>query len=292
MQLTEKQLQDTREILMTSDIREVARFMMRLQFGQPTDDMRDARTAVERLGWVSPGTASLTEAGWFAADSCREYVFWIERGRMLPFAAEAPELVSEGLAGKSVLEIGSGSGMNLLSLARCATEVAGLEPVGLYRQIGMLFAEAEGLTSIRTEPGRAEALPFGDASFDTVLCVSAHQYFDILPALREIARVLRPGGEAILIGGTLGPYVVGGVRDIALKSVTGAKNYVVTVANTLGYMTIGKRVLVRPSKWSTAYPIYPSRSAMIGLLSDAGLFLHRPLRQAGPETVFRTRRPA
>ncbi len=292
MQLTDAQFQQARDVLAASDMPTVARFMMRLQFRQPTGDAAGAREVAERLGWVRPGSDSLTETGWFAADSCREYVFWLERDRRLPFAEEAPELLAEALAGKSVLEIGSGSGMNLMSLAPLAAEVTGLEPIGLYRQLGALLAEAEGLGPIRTEPGQAEALPFEDARFDTVLCVSAHQYFDIRPALQEIARVLKPGGEVMVIGGTLGPYVVGGARDVALRSLSGAKNYLVTVVNTLGCMTLGRRVLVRRSKWSTAYPIYPSRGAMVRLLAEAGLPLHRPLRRVGTETVFRARRPA
>lgn len=292
MLLTETALAQAKRILLRSDLDQLARLMSRLQFhreAEPAD--AKVRAAVEELGWVQPGTDTLTETGWFAADVCREFVYWQDRDRKLPLAEAAPKLVTQALAGKSVLEIGSGSGINLMSLVPICAEVVGLEPVGIYRQLGAILAEVEGLGPIRTEAGQAEALPFEDGRFDTVLCVSAHEYFDMRPALNEIARVLRPGGEAILFSGTLGTYALDGLRNVvALRSVKAAKGYCVTLVNTLGVMAIGKRVLVRRSKWSTAYPIYPSRRTMTRLMADAGLPLHHPLKSVGPEVLFRGRK--
>ena len=45
----------------------------------------------------------------------------------------------------------------------------------------------------------AEALPFEDAGFDAVLCIEVVRYLsDPRPALLELARVLRPGGLALV----------------------------------------------------------------------------------------------
>lgn len=292
MQLTDADLARARRVLLQSDLDQVVRLMFRLQFRQGIGPATAAaRAAVEEMAWVQPGTETLTETGWFAADVCREFVFWRDRDRKLPFADSEAELVSKSLVGKSVLEIGSGSGMNLMSLVPVCAEVVGLEPVGIYRQLGALLAEVEGLGPIRTEAGKAEALPFEDGRFDVVLCVSAHQYFDIRPALNEIARVLRPGGEIILISGTIGSYALGGARKlVALRSIKPALDYFVTLTNTLGYMAIGKRVLTRRSKWTTAYPIYPSQRAMMRFLAGAGLPLHQPPLRIGTETCFRGRK--
>jgi SAM-dependent methyltransferase len=136
-------------------------------------------------------------------------------------------------------------------------------------------------------------LPFPDERFDTVLCISAHQYFDIAPAFREIARVLKPSGRMIVIGGTLGSYskLCAG-HLLGREGLSGIKNYLVTVANTLGYMTLGRRVLVRRSKWSTAYPVYPGRTTMRRLMTGAGLRLEAQPYRIGTETCFRARRPA
>ena len=284
-----------RKALLSTDLPGFARHMSDLQFHAPGAG-GDAQALAEELGLVRRGTRELTETGWFVADACREYVFWLERDRRLPFGDHLPDLVAEAIDGHSVLEIGSGSGVNLMSMAMSgrAAEVVGLEPVEAYRQMGAVLAEAEGLGPILVEPGAAERLPFEDARFDTVLCVSAHQYFDVVPALAQIARVLRPGGEVVMISGTLGSFVRGSSGCLLGRNgLSGVKNYVVTVANTLGYMSLGRRVLVRPSKWTTAYPIYPSRASMRRMIARAGLRSADGLPpRVGMETCFRAIKPA
>ena len=48
--------------------------------------------------------------------------------------------------------------------------------------------------------GSAETLPFEDASFDTAYCVQTLSYVpDAFSALREMARVLKPGGRALIV---------------------------------------------------------------------------------------------
>lgn len=292
MNLPPEEFQRSREILLGSDLPDLARCMTRIYFREPDPAIPPAiRAAIEDLGWIRPGSLQLTQLGWFAADSCREYCFWRDRDRRLPFADEAPELVAEAFDGKSVLEIGSGCGANLMSLAGTAREVVGLEPMGIYRQLGSVLAESEGIGGIRVQEGHAETLPFGEARFDTVLCVTAHQYFQIAPALREIARVLKEAGELVIIGSTLGLFAGRGAGRALGGSLSELKNYVVTMANTLGYMTLRRRVLVAPSRWSTAYPIYPSRRAMGRLIAEAGLDLARPPRRIGAEYCFRARKP-
>jgi len=277
--------------LLRTDLPGFARYMSDLQFHRiPRAEV--PRALAEELGLVRPGTSALTDIGWFVADACREYVFWLERDRRLPFEAEAPAVVAEALAGRSVLEIGSGSGMNLLAMAGRSAEIVGVEPVTIYRQMGEIMAEAEGIGPLRVVPGTAESLPFENARFDTVLCVTAHQYFDIAPAFREAARVLKPSGELVLIGGTFGPYAVGSGLDVLRNRLSGVRAYAVTITNTLSYMALRRRLLVRQSKWSTAFPVYPSRRAIRRYLRDAGLDVRWPPGRVGTETCFRAVKPA
>ena len=94
--------------------------------------------------------------------------------------------------GGSLLEAGCGTG---LILRRVAPECA--RAVGLDLSAGMLSrASSRGLTVVQ---GQLDALPFEDASFDTVIS------FKVLPhvrpierALEELARVTRPGGHLLL----------------------------------------------------------------------------------------------
>lgn len=61
--------------------------------------------------------------------------------------------------------------------------------------------------SDKIEPGQAtwieanvSCLPFGDAAFDTVVCANSFHYFrSPLQSAQELRRVLRPGGQLILV---------------------------------------------------------------------------------------------
>ncbi len=101
-------------------------------------------------------------------------------------------LVIPHARGKQVLEVGCGTGLVLSRIAPVASKV-----VGVDLSPGMLAkARARGL---EVREGSATALPFEDASFDVVCSfkVLAHVP-DITTAMREVSRVLRPGGVALL----------------------------------------------------------------------------------------------
>ena len=97
---------------------------------------------------------------------------------------------------RAVLDVGCGAGQTLLALdlphegiLRCGVDV---NPAAL--------AHGRGLdASLALTCARGESLPFGDASFDLVLCRVAIPYMDVPRAVAEMARVLRPGGELWLV---------------------------------------------------------------------------------------------
>jgi SAM-dependent methyltransferase len=61
-------------------------------------------------------------------------------------------------------------------------------------------AARRGLFNVALRRGAAEALPFADASFDLVATrYSAHHWTDMAAGMKEINRVLRPGGRAVII---------------------------------------------------------------------------------------------
>jgi ubiquinone/menaquinone biosynthesis C-methylase UbiE len=61
-------------------------------------------------------------------------------------------------------------------------------------------ATARGLTNLTTQHGKAEALPFEDATFDFVATrYSAHHWLDVPAALREAHRVLKPGAPLMVM---------------------------------------------------------------------------------------------
>lgn len=111
------------------------------------------------------------------------------------------------LATGRVLELGAGGGANLRFYNRDAVEsVTGVDPsdelIALASQ-RMLPAD-RGF--FRPEKGVAEALPFPDASFDTVLSTfTLCSVQDQARALREARRVLKPGGRLLFLEHGLSP---------------------------------------------------------------------------------------
>lgn len=94
--------------------------------------------------------------------------------------------------GRRVLEAGCGTGLLLERVDRIAAQAVGVD---LSR--GMLErARQRGLTVVQ---GSVTALPFADASFDTVYSMKVLAHVpDIDRALSEMARVTKPGGHLVL----------------------------------------------------------------------------------------------
>jgi ubiquinone/menaquinone biosynthesis C-methylase UbiE len=111
--------------------------------------------------------------------------------------------------GESVLEVATGTGAQLVSLARRnpSGRTVGVELAdGMLRRTGRRLANA-GLEAIDVYRADALSLPFPDDTFD--LLINGYM-LDLLPtgdiptALREFRRVLRPGGRLVLSNMTIG----------------------------------------------------------------------------------------
>ncbi|MFM8896325.1 MAG: class I SAM-dependent methyltransferase [Actinomycetales bacterium] len=93
-----------------------------------------------------------------------------------------------------VLEVGTGEGQVARAIAAShGAEVVGVDPT--VRQIEE--AERRG-GGVEYQRAGAEALPFGDGSFDAVVCCLVFEHIDDLDtAIAEVARVLRVGGRFV-----------------------------------------------------------------------------------------------
>ena len=98
-----------------------------------------------------------------------------------------------------VLEIGFGTGLNLPHYPSAVTRIIALEPARLLpgKVLSRMAAAPMPVTIVQ---GSAEHLPFHDRRFDCVvstwtLCTIP----DVLAALREIGRVLKPGGRFVFL---------------------------------------------------------------------------------------------
>ena len=136
------------------------------------------------------------------------------------FAEWAPYLVEAAgvVPGQAVLDVACGTGI----VAREAADRMGGpgNVVGLDLNEAMLAVARRLRSDIEWRQGDAAALPVPDAAFDVVLCQSALMFFpDRAQALREMARVTRPGGTvAVQVWGSLdsqpayGPFVAVAAR--------------------------------------------------------------------------------
>ena len=124
-----------------------------------------------------------------------------------PWAARVLTL-ADPRPGEHVLDVACGTGV--VALAAAALVGPGGRVVGLDPSPAML-AEARALPTpaggvpVEWHEGVAGALPFPDASFDAVTCQLGLMFFpDRVAALREMGRVLRPGGRlAVMTWGAL-----------------------------------------------------------------------------------------
>lgn len=104
-------------------------------------------------------------------------------------------------AGERVLDVGCGTGV---VARRVAVLVGPMNVAGLDLDPAVLEVGRRIEPHIDWRAGSAEVLPFPDASFDVVLSQMAIQFFpDRLGALREMRRVLAPGGRVAI--GVFGP---------------------------------------------------------------------------------------
>lgn len=107
-----------------------------------------------------------------------------------------------------ILEVAVGTGLNLSRYPE-GLHVTGIDLSPEMLAIARKRAADEG-TNVTLREGDAHALPFPDASFDSVVCTySLCNIPDTSRALGEMKRVLRPGGKAILvdhIGSSVKPF--------------------------------------------------------------------------------------
>jgi len=102
----------------------------------------------------------------------------------------------------SILDVGCGTGINLLAAAQIlapARLLCGIDISSGMVETARSKADVAGVPA-HFVVGDAERLPYPDSMFDLIICNSIlHWFQDRMSAVREMARVLRPGGQVVMI---------------------------------------------------------------------------------------------
>jgi SAM-dependent methyltransferase len=119
-----------------------------------------------------------------------------ERGRPdYPEAAVAALVQRLGISpGARVVDLGAGTGKLTRRLVPTGAQLVAVEPVA-----DMRAACARNMPGVPVVGGTAEALPLCSGTADAVVVGTAFHWFDGPAALRELHRVLRPGGQLGLV---------------------------------------------------------------------------------------------
>src|SRR5215211_6385418 len=111
--------------------------------------------------------------------------------------SRAADLAAVG-PGDGVLDVATGTGDLALELARRVGPDG--EVIGSDFSDGMLELARKKAPGIKFEQGNALDLPYDDASFDAVTVgFGARNFSDLPQGLREMTRVVRPGGRVVIL---------------------------------------------------------------------------------------------
>ena len=165
----------------------------------------------------------------------------------------------------TALDAACGTGRHAATLVE-----RGYRVIGVDATEAMLAIAREKVGAAEFRPGRLEQLPVDGASVDVVTCALALTHVpDLEPVMRELARVLRPGGQAIL--SDIHPFatMTGGIAGFPGADITQGIPYVVNLTHQVGdYVTAfraaGLSILdcVEQRVTEAVLPAFPSHAVL------------------------------
>jgi ubiquinone/menaquinone biosynthesis C-methylase UbiE len=167
-----------------------------------------------RAALLGAGAIAAAALWWRANPSACPYGqrFWVQAPH--PFITRARlRQALRPQPGDHVLEVGPGTGYYALAAAAWLAPGGRLSIFDVQQEMldhTMRRAQAAGVANVEPRRGDARALPYDDASFDAAYLVAVlGEIPDQEAALRELTRVLKPGGR-LVVGELLGdPHMVG-----------------------------------------------------------------------------------
>lgn len=160
-------------------------------------------SAAKKVATVVGGLVLASGLWWRRNPSACPYNqrFWVEAPH--PFITRTRlRRVLAPMPGERLLEVGPGTGYYSLDVAEWLAPDGSLDIFDLQQEMldhTMRRAGERGLANITPTQGDARRLPYPDATFDAAYLVTVlGEIPDQDAALRELARVVRPGGRVVI----------------------------------------------------------------------------------------------
>ena len=163
--------------------------------------------------------------------------FWVEAPHPLITRARLKKIL-DPKAGDRILEVGPGTGYYTLDVAEWVKPDGEVEILDLQQEMldhTIRRAGERGLVNVNPTQSDATSMPYEDDSFDAAFLVTVlGEIPDQDAALRELARVLKPGGR-LVVGELLGdPHYVR-LAPLRLRASGAGLAFERRVGNALGY---------------------------------------------------------
>jgi SAM-dependent methyltransferase len=163
--------------------------------------------------------------------------FWVEPPHPLITRRRLREAL-DPQPGEWVLEVGPGTGHYTLDVAEWLAPGGRLDIFDLQQEMldhTMRRARRRGVENITPAQGNALQLPYDDAAFDAAYLVAVlGEIPDQDAALRELARVLRPGGR-LVVGELFGDPHWNRPKRLARRAERAGLSFVERLGTPLGY---------------------------------------------------------
>jgi len=217
---------------------------------------------------------------------------------------------AEPETGDVALDVSTGAGHTAMALAPYVARVVATDVTPEMLAVAGRLARERGFQNVDFQEADVRALPFPDGTFHIVTCrTAAHHYPDLLGPVREMARVLRPGGR-LVVSDTVSPADEVGDRFInaveVLRDPTHVRDW--TVAEWCQALRAAGLVVeaVHEMRLELDFPSWVERtgtpeelrSVLVAMLTRAPKRLRElfeirtePLRFALHKAVFRAVRP-
>lgn len=198
-----------------------------------------------------------------------------------PGRQDESRALARHFAPRRVLDVGCGGGQDLIPFAEHGATCVGID---VARESALwatrqFQCELPG-TSAAFLTGAAEALPFGDGSFDLVICRLAIPYTNNAAAFAEMSRVLTDGGGLLLKTHTPNYYFRKFWTGVRTRSPLFSVHAARVLMSGLVYHVTGRQ----PAGGILLQEVFQTRHNLQKELARVNLWIERELTDSTPQT--------